>query len=133
MSRFNPAPAWPEPPSADWEPPAGWVPPADWPTPPAGWRWNAEELPTDAPLAPSGSLRASGARLQRGTDLDYPLAVTAPGVLADSPTAQDIPEAEIRRPSRRVDAVIAVISTGIVGGTVYLFLRLLDHAAVLPQ
>ena len=34
--RYNPPPAWPQPPTG-WTPPAHWEPDASWPPPPAGW------------------------------------------------------------------------------------------------
>ena len=50
--RFNPPPAWPQPP-AGWAPPPGWQPDPAWPAPPPGWQlWVP--LESAAPVVPPG-------------------------------------------------------------------------------
>jgi hypothetical protein len=51
MATFNPPPAWPTPPEANWQPPPGWQPDPSWPPAPPGWAFwlNARGLRTRGP------------------------------------------------------------------------------------
>ena len=55
--KFNPAPGWPSPPSADWTPGPDWAPDPSWPPAPDGW----QVLVDDGAVGEAGNRRVDGA------------------------------------------------------------------------
>lgn len=134
---LNPPPHWPEPPRTGWVPPEGWRPDRSWGAVPAGWRlWSDGSSASSghAPLAESGGIPASGARV-RPAITEYPVTVTMPGQWSQGAVPADdhgfdAPRPRRPRPRLRLAITIAATVLGLLvtAATVLLFIRIVEFA-----